>query len=86
MDAAAASGENTERRRPPAPRSTAVRDPQIPIAALAERPLPHRGFLLGRLSSPGPGPSPIVAKGRGPKPFTEADFQLTDSAAYGFKT
>ena len=35
-------------------------------------PLPPRGFLLGRLSSAGPGPSPTLAKGRRPKPFAIA--------------
>ena len=35
-------------------------------------PKPPRGFLLGRLSGPGPGRSPTVAKGRRPKPFTKA--------------
>ena len=37
-----------------------------------------RGFLLGRLSSAGPGPSPTVAKGRRPKPFTEAEVQMRE--------
>ena len=42
--------------RSPTPASLAVRDPQIPIGALAKRsPYLPRGFLLGRLSSAGPG-------------------------------
>ena len=71
--AVAASDENTENTRLPTPRSPAVRDPQIPIVALAKRPRPSRGFLLGRLSSAGPSASPTVAKGRRPKPFTRAE-------------
>jgi hypothetical protein len=35
--AAAASAETADRRRPPTPRSEAVRDPQIPIGALDKR-------------------------------------------------
>ena len=56
--AVAASDENTEHRRLPTPPSPAVRDPQIPIVALEKRPQPPRGFLLGRLSSAGPGAAP----------------------------
>src|SRR5208337_2604825 len=62
--AVGASAENAERGPLPTPRSPAVRDPQIPIVALAKRPRPSRGFLLGRLSSAGPGARPTVAKGR----------------------
>jgi hypothetical protein len=65
--AIAATDKNTERHRPPKPRSPPVRDPQIPIVALAKRPLPPRGFLLGRLSCAGPGARPTVAKGPAPE-------------------
>ena len=75
-----ASAENSERGSLPTPRSSAVRDPQIPIGAPAKRsPQPPRGFLLGRLSSAGPGRGPTVAKGRRPKPFTNARVPELDS-------
>ncbi len=61
--AVAASAENIERRRLPTPRSPAVRDPQIPIVALAKRPRPPRGFLLGRLSNAGPRSRTTVRSG-----------------------
>ena len=67
----AASPENNERRQPPPPRSPTVRDPQIPIGALAKRsPQPPRGFLLGRLSNAGPRPSTTVRRAgvRNPSP------------------
>src|SRR5208337_2694436 len=79
--AVGASAENAERGPLPTPRSPAVRDPQIPIVALAKRPRPSRAFLLGRLSSAGPSASPTVAKGRRPKPFTEADLPDRPGAA-----
>src|SRR5208283_5100341 len=75
--AVGASAENAERGPLPTPRSPAVRDPQIPIVALAKRPRPSRGFLLGRLSSAGPGRGPTVAKGRRPKPFTSAEVPIS---------
>ena len=48
--AVAASDETTEHRPPP--RSSAVRDPKIPIATLAKRSLPQRGFPLGGFRAP----------------------------------
>src|SRR5262245_5273819 len=46
----------------------------IEIAALAC--LTTRGFLPWRLSDAGPGACGIVAMGRHPKPFTEAEVEL----------
>ena len=66
--------QDSARHRPPRRRSPSVRDPQIPIGrAQKNSAIPPRGFLLGRLSSAGPGPRTTVPqKGRRPKPFTEA--------------
>jgi hypothetical protein len=67
----AASVEDNKRRRSPTPRSTAVRDPQIPIGALAERSayLPAVSSLGGfRAPAPGPAPPSQRAGTRNPSP------------------
>ena len=69
--AVAASDEDTERPRPPTPRSPAVRDPQIPIGALAKRSpyLPAVSSLGGfRAPAPGPVPPSQRAGARNPSP------------------
>ena len=65
--AIAATDENTERHRPPKPRSPAVRDPQIPIVALAKRPYLPAVSSLGGCRAPAPASRPTVAKGPAPE-------------------
>ena len=69
--AATASAENTKSRGLPPPRSPAVRDPQIPIGALAKRSqyLPAVSSLGGfRAPAPGPVPPSQTAGTRNPSP------------------
>ncbi|HZA00802.1 MAG TPA: hypothetical protein VE665_00825, partial [Hyphomicrobiaceae bacterium] len=52
-----------------------TRGAQIPIALMAPSRPTDRGFLPWRVSDDGPGASRVVAMGRHPKPFTEADIR-----------
>lgn len=73
--AATASAENTKSRGLPPPRSPAVRDPQIPIGALAKRSqyLPAVSSL-GGFRAPAPGPVPPSQRARTRNPSPERTF------------
>ena len=67
------SAENSERRRPPTPRSPAVRVPQIPIGALEKQPPTSPRFPPWEAFERRPRRlQHRPQKGRRPKPFTEA--------------
>ena len=73
-----ASAENTERRRLPTPRSPAVRDPQIPIGALAKRsPYLPAVSSLGGFRAPAPGAVPPSQR---PAPETLHQFEASKTA------
>ena len=78
----AASAENNERRRLPTPRSTAVRDPQIPIGAL-DKQSPNLPAVssLGGFRAPAPGAVPPSQRAGARNPRMRARMSSAKSCA-----
>src|SRR5208283_4134220 len=81
--AVGASAENAERGPLPTPRSPAVRDPQIPIVALAKR-LPYLPAVssLGGFRAPAPGAVPPSqrAGARNPSPIEASTVAISNGS------